>query len=166
MCIRDRAGAVKKGGAGCYCPENSLLRALVSHLLLEGDSALVLDMEAGIEHLGRGTLQSVDRLLVVVDPGRRSVETALRIQTMASDIGLTKISLVGNKIRSARDEAFLLDLLPGMPFAGFIPYDDRVRDAEAAGRSAWGASDAVQKAIGTIVTEIEKSLEGPAGPGK
>ncbi len=160
------AGAVKKGGAGCYCPENSLLRALVSHLLLEDDAALVLDMEAGIEHLGRGTLRSIDRLLIVVEPGRRSVETALRIQIMAADIGLTKISLIGNRIRSPRDEAFLVDLLPGMPFAGFVPYDDLIRDAETAGRSVWGASEAVQKAIGTIVTEIEKSLEGPARPGK
>lgn len=160
------AGAVKKGGAGCYCPENSLLRALVSHLLLEDDAALVLDMEAGIEHLGRGTLSSIDRLLIVVEPGRRSVETALRIQIMAADIGLTKISIIGNKIRSAHDEAFLRDLLPGIPFAGFVPYDDRVRDAEAAGRSVWGASEAVQEAIKKIVTEIEKSLGGPAGPGK
>jgi len=160
------AGAVKKGGAGCYCPENTLLRALVSHLLLESGAALVLDMEAGIEHLGRGTLRTVDRLLVVVEPGRRSVETALRIQTMASDIKLTKISIIGNKVRSADDEAFLKNLVPGIPFAGFVPYDDRVRDAEAAGRLVWGASEVVQEAIKKIVTEIEKSIEGQERPGK
>ncbi|MFH1833980.1 MAG: AAA family ATPase [bacterium] len=160
------AGAVKKGGAGCYCPENSLLRALVSHLFVEGDAALVLDMEAGIEHLGRGTIRSVDRLLIVVEPGRRSVETARRIRAMAGDIRLDKISLVGNRIRSTRDEASLAEQLPGMPFAGFVPYDDKIRDAEAAGRSVWGASAAVQEAVGKIVDEIEKSLEGSEGPGK
>ena len=85
------AGAVKKGGSGCYCPENSMLRALVSHLLLEKDTALVLDMEAGVEHLGRGVVQSVDHLLVVVNPGQRSIDTARRVQELAADIGLTQL---------------------------------------------------------------------------
>ena len=151
------AGAVKRGGSGCYCPENSLVRALVSHLLLDAQTALVLDMEAGIEHLGRGTLQSVDRLLIVTEPGRRSVETAQRIQSMAADIGLKKISVIGNKIRTPRDESFLRDLLPGFDFAGFLPDIAAVREAEAAGRPVWGASGEMEKKVGEILAFLEKS---------
>jgi len=160
------AGAVKKGGSGCYCPENALLRALVSHMLLEPEGALVLDMEAGVEHLGRGTVSSVDRLLVVVEPGRRSIETALRIRVMAGDIGLDKIALVGNRIRSAEDEAYLTGVLPDMPFVGFIPHDDRIREAEVSGRSVWGSSEQVSEAIRKIVIEVERGTEGLRDPGK
>ena len=94
------AGAVKKGGSGCYCPENTMIRSLISHLLTEKNSALVLDMEAGIEHLSRGTIAAVDHLIIVTEPGRRSIETAERIAHMAAEIGLNRVSVIGNKIRS------------------------------------------------------------------
>lgn len=143
-------GGIKKGGAGCYCPENSLLRALVSHVLLERNTALVLDMEAGIEHLGRGTVRAVDGLLVVVEPSRRSVETALRIKELAGQLGLQNVFAVGNKIRSADDERFLKEALPGWEFAGHVPYDDGIRDAEMAGRPVDGGAGrrAVEAAAG------------------
>jgi CO dehydrogenase maturation factor len=145
------AGAVKKGGAGCYCPENALLRALISHLLFDEETALVLDMEAGVEHLGRGTVGSVDRLLIVVDPGRRSVETARRIQSMAADLGLHRLGLIANKVRSPQDQAFLREALPDLDFLCFLPYDDRVRDADIEGRPVAGASDLVQERIADAV---------------
>lgn len=154
------AGAVKKGGSGCYCPENALLRALVSHLLLDPEWALVIDMEAGIEHLGRGTVGNVDRLLVVAQPSRRSAETVLRIRDMAADISLRRISVIGNQIRGPRDEAFLRETLQGLDFIGFLPYDERVRDAELAGRPAWEASAAMEQAIGAIVTVLEAGSAG------
>ena len=152
------AGAVKKGGSGCYCPENALVRALVSHVLLDDDTALVLDMEAGVEHLSRGTSGSVDRLLAVVEPGRRSIETALRIKALAADLGLRRINAVGNKIRSRADESFLRENLDGFAFAGFVPYDERIRDAEVGGRPVTGASERVDRAI----SEIVKAVEGNA----
>jgi CO dehydrogenase maturation factor len=145
------AGAVKKGGAGCYCPENALVRALISHLLVEGKAALVLDMEAGVEHLGRGTVQAVDGLLIVVEPGRRSIETAFRVRALAADIGIKRLSVVGNKIRSESDKASLVELLPGMEFAGFLPYDNRLVDVELRGGSVFGASPDVERAISETV---------------
>lgn len=145
------AGAVKKGGSGCYCPENALLRALISHMLLDGGSSLVLDMEAGVEHLGRGTLEAIDRLLIVVEPGRRSVETALRIRNMAADIGLKQIGLVGNKIRSEKDKMFLKDHVGNMEFAGFVPYDEALHQAELDGKSVVGTSEKAEKAVLEIV---------------
>jgi CO dehydrogenase maturation factor len=152
------AGAVKKGGRGCYCPENSLLRALVSHLLLDADTDLVLDMEAGIEHLSRGTVQNVDALVVVVNPGRRSVETALRIQRMARDVGLDRIIVVGNMIRSKSDEAFLQQALPGMDLGAFLPFDDSVRDAEISGRPVQAAGALVKNAVEAFVEHLTAHL--------
>ena len=145
------AGAVKKGGAGCYCPENALVRALVSYLLLDDNTDLVLDMEAGVEHLGRGTVSAVDWLLVVVEPGKRSVETALRIEKMASDLKLNRVCAVGNKIRSLKDKNLLKHSLSGIDFAGFISYDKRFVEAELEGRPVYGASRAADHAVDGIV---------------
>jgi CO dehydrogenase maturation factor len=126
-------GGVKKGGTGCVCPESVLLKNLVQHLILRRDEVVVLDMEAGIEHLGRGTSKAVNYLLVVVEPGQRSIETAMRIKDLAHDIGLSHIALVGNKIRSDKDRDFLLGRLPEFRFLGFIPYDDQIIEADLSG---------------------------------
>jgi CO dehydrogenase maturation factor len=126
-------GGVKKGGAGCICPESTLLKNLVRHLVLARDEAVVLDMEAGLEHLGRGTAMSVDRLIVVVEPGRRSIETAHHIQALADDIGLKRLSLVGNKIRSEKDREFLLTHMPDFEFLGFIPFETNIIEADLEG---------------------------------
>lgn len=133
-------GRIKRGGTGCYCPEGALLQALLSHLLLQRDEVVILDMEAGIEHLARGTAKAVDKLIVVIEPGRRSLETADRIDKLAKDIGLHNIALVGNKLRSQDDEEFLISSLPGFEFLGFIPYDQAVVDADLANRSVIDAS--------------------------
>ena len=91
-------GSPKKGGSGCYCPENALLKTLLAHLLIARNEVVILDMEAGIEHLGRGTAGMVDKLIVVVEPGRRSIETALNIEKLAKEIGLKNLAVVGNKL--------------------------------------------------------------------
>lgn len=123
-------GAFKTGGGGCYCPENAMLKALVTHLLLERKDVVILDMEAGIEHLGRATAQAVDRLIVVVEPGKRSVDTAHTIRGLASDIGLTRVAVVGNKVRGPRDEEFLRSQMEGFEILGFIPHSEGVIEAD------------------------------------
>lgn len=158
------AGTVKHGGAGCYCPENAFVRALVTHLLLDKKAALVLDMEAGIEHLSRGTVEDVDRLLVVVEPSRRSIETAIRIKALAEDLGLHHLNAIGNKIRSDDEKTFLREALPEIEFIGFIPYDDQIRQAELAGKPATGASRLVDGAIGKIARAIERTAHSHAQP--
>jgi CO dehydrogenase maturation factor len=145
------AGAVKTGGSGCYCPENAMVRALISHLLLDENVALVVDMEAGIEHLSRGTVDSVDQLVIVTEPSRASVETVRRIRRLAADIRLQRVVGLGNRLRSAADESFLRAALPDLEFAGFIPYDERIGEAERSGRSPAGASPAVDEAVGHVV---------------
>ena len=126
-------GGVKKGGAGCICPESTLLKNLVRHIVLARNEAIVLDMEAGLEHLGRGTAMAVDNLIVVVEPGRRSIETAYQVRRLAEDIGLKKLSLVGNKVRSDKDRAFLEDQMPDFHFIGFIPFGSDIIEADLEG---------------------------------
>ena len=126
-------GGVKKGGMGCVCAESVLLKNLLQHLILRRDEVVVMDMEAGIEHLGRATSRSVDCLIVVVEPGRRSIDTALKIKDLARDIALERVFLAGNKIRSRSDQDFLRDALSGFRFLGFIPYDDHIIEADLHG---------------------------------
>ncbi len=123
-------GSVRGGGAGCTCPENAFLKALLRHLVVERKEVVILDMEAGIEHLGRGTAESVNRLIVVVEPGRSSIETACKIKDLAGEIGIPKIEIVGNKIRENSDKKFILDALAGFDFLGFIPYNKKINEAE------------------------------------
>lgn len=156
------AGSVKNGGAGCYCPENALLRALVSHLLVESDVALILDMEAGLEHLSRGTVRAVDALLVVTEPSMRGVETAIRIRKLAADIGLTQLYGVGSKIRSPTDEDFLRKVLPDWEFAGFLPYDAGIAEADMGARGVMSGAgpntiDAAKRLAGFITGRLKKT---------
>lgn len=145
------AGTIKKGGTGCYCPENAFVRTLVSKLFLDRETALLLDMEAGLEHLSRGTVQAVDSLLIVVEPTKSSIETAFRIQNMAKDIGLNKIFAVGNKIKSPDEQSYITSHLTNMNIASFIPYDDAVRLAETSNQPPWGASKSVDSAVSVLV---------------
>ncbi|MBI3958097.1 MAG: AAA family ATPase [Chloroflexi bacterium] len=134
-----RLGTVKMGGAGCICPESALLRNLVTHLLVARDEVVILDMEAGIEHLGRGTAQAVDAFLIVVEPNRRSLSTAMQIHKLATDIGVHRVYLVGNKVGDG-DRAFLEEQSNGIPIAGLLPVDERVNEADRAGIPVFDAA--------------------------
>lgn len=149
-----RLGGIKKGGAGCICPESALLKALMTHIVLARNEVVVMDMEAGIEHLGRATAQSVDRLIVVVEPGSRSIDTARHIRNLASEIRLTAISLVGNKIRNPEDEAFLRERLPDFPFLGFIPHDNALIEADLKGLSPYDVPSQAK----TLICEMMQTL--------
>jgi CO dehydrogenase maturation factor len=122
-------GQLKKGGSGCYCPENALLEALIAHILLRRNEVVIVDMEAGVEHLGRATARAVDKMVIVVEPGKGSIETAYRIRELAKDIGLKNVAVVANKIRSEQDRAFLISAMPDFEFLGFIPYDQSIIEA-------------------------------------
>lgn len=152
-----RLGGVKKGGAGCICPESTLLRALVTHVVLARDEVVVMDMEAGIEHLGRGTARAVDKLLVVVEPGRRSLDTAEHIRHLASEIGLTSIAVIGNKIRSSKDEDFLRKHLSDFKFLGFLPYDEALIEADLSGISPFEAASPATEAVKEMASRLSDS---------
>jgi CO dehydrogenase maturation factor len=147
-------GGVQQGGSGCLCPENALLKTLVSHLILGRGEVVIMDMAAGLEHLGRGTAEAVDRLIIVVEPGRRSIDVAQRIRTLASDIGLKNIYLVGNKVRGTGDREFLQQALAGFQFIGFIPYDEKIIEADLKGEFASDVSDETHTALEEVANTI------------
>jgi CO dehydrogenase maturation factor len=147
-------GGVKKGGSGCICPESVLLRTLVTHMVLLRDEVVVMDMEAGIEHLGRATAKGVDKLIVVVEPGRRSLETAMHVKKLAEDLGLHKLAVVGNKIRGPADEAFLRKNLPGLPILGFIPFDEKIIEADLGGRPPYEAIPQLLEVAKAIASQL------------
>lgn len=122
-------GSIKKAGSGCYCPENALIKALITHLLIGRDDVLIMDMEAGIEHLGRGTSGNVDALLVVVEPSKRSIETAFRIKQMTDDLKMKKVLIVGNKIRSDEEIEFIKKETNSLDILGFIRYNPELIDS-------------------------------------
>ncbi|MFO7985251.1 MAG: carbon monoxide dehydrogenase accessory protein CooC [Desulfatiglandaceae bacterium] len=148
-------GGVKQGGAGCICPESTLLKRLVGHIVLARDEAVVLDMEAGLEHLGRGTAMNVDRLIVVVEPGRRSIETAHQIRRLADDLGLENLSFVGNKIRSEKDTEFLLKSLKDFDFLGFLPYRTEIIEADLDGRPPFEKDKEALSAVKEMLKKLE-----------
>jgi CO dehydrogenase maturation factor len=127
------SGSVDLGGSGCICPESAMLKTLFTHLLFRKDDVLLLDMYAGVEHLGRATVDFVDAMIVVVEPTRRSLGTAAQIKKLANDIGLQRLYLVGNKVRNQEEEKFLEAGTPGLPILGFLPADLKVQEADRLG---------------------------------
>ena len=154
-------GTVQKGGGGCVCPENVMVRTLVAHLLLRRDEVVILDMEAGVEHLGRATAQAVDKLLVVVEPGQRSLEVAQKIHHLAADIGLKNIGLIGNKVRKQADREFLLERMPEIPFLGFLSYESKIVEADLSGEPPYKDNPEFLR----VMTEIVERI-GSWGPGE
>ncbi len=149
-----RLGGVKKGGSGCICPESTLLRALMLHIVLARDEVVVMDMEAGIEHLGRATASAMDKLIVVVEPGRRSIDTAGHIKKLASEIGLKNIAVVGNKIRSKKDEEFLKKHLSDFEFLGFIRQDEALIEADLDGVSPYDVDSIAKTNVKEMIAKL------------
>lgn len=130
-------GTIRAAGSGCFCPENALLRSLLEHIVLERDDAVVVDMEAGLEQFGRSTCRGVDLLLLVVEPGSRSVDTAARMAELAREMGVPKTVVVANKVRTGEQERSVACLLdgPSLGLAYSFPYAEAVASADLAGRS-------------------------------
>ncbi len=147
-------GTVKKGGGGCICPASTMLKALMTHMVLLSKDALILDMEAGLEHLGRGTSRGVDFLVVVVEPGRRSVDTANHIKQLAADLGMTRVLIVGNKIRGDKDREYLQKALDGFEFLGFMDYDDEVIACDMEAICPADAATAARDAVSAMADKL------------
>jgi len=152
-------GTVKTGGGGCICPENVMLRSLVRHLLLERNEVIILDMVAGIEHLGRATADAVDAFIVVVEPGQRSMQTAHTIQRLAEDIGIQRIYVVGNKVRTPEERAFVEQAVGSLPLLGIIEYHPEVIEADRRGMALYDIGGAAVEEIRAIQQELDRRLE-------
>ena len=151
-------GAVRQGGAGCACADNAVLRNLLNRLLLEKNQDIVLDMEAGVEHLGRGTIQCVDHLLIVVQPYKGSMETAEKIKDLANDLKIRSVGLVINGCRDDEDKEFVSQSLKMEP-VGIFPYSIKTAKAERKGFIIYEAdpqmSDAAKKLIEKLETMVK-----------
>ena len=139
-------GTVKSGGAGCVCPEHVMLKRLLTHLIVGRDDVVIMDMEAGLEHLARGTTDWVDRFIVVVEPGARSIQTYHSVKRLAADLGVHQVSVVANKVRDEADEEFIREAVPAEDLLGMIHYSGHVADADRRCASPYDmASDAVEE---------------------
>lgn len=148
-------GAVETGGSGCICPESAMLKTLFTHLLFRKDDVLILDMYAGVEHLGRATVDFVDALLIVVEPTKRSLGTAVQIQKLAHDIGLERLWLVGNKVGSEEEAVFLRQNNAGMPVLGLLPLAGGVQEADRAGTAVYDHVPALKEETIKMMERLE-----------
>lgn len=142
-------GTVDVGGSGCVCPEHVMLKAILSSLTYRKNDVVIMDMEAGLEHLGRGTAANMDRFVVVVEPGARSVQTYHNVKRLASDLGVKRVQVAANKIRDERDEEFIRQSIPPEDLLGFIHYNPDIMDADRQGKSPYDFSP-------TAIEEIRK----------
>ncbi len=126
-------GTVQTGGSGCICPEATILKALMNHLVLARNEVVVMDMEAGIEHLGRATSGSVDALIIVVNPGKRSRVAADKIRKLGADIGIKNIVVLANRVKSKDDEQLIKDSMKNYEIIGFIPEHDEIVNSDRDG---------------------------------
>lgn len=152
-------GAVEFGGGGCICPESAMLKTLFTHLLFRKDDVLLLDMYAGVEHLGRATVDFVDAMIIVVEPTRRSLGTARQIKTLADHIGLTQLWLVGNKVRNDEEAEFLKQETPGIPVLGYLPANPGVQEADRLGISVWDHVPELKNAAITMKTQLTEQIK-------
>ncbi|MHB9149247.1 MAG: ATP-binding protein [Thermoleophilia bacterium] len=151
-------GTVKEGAGGCVCPESVLLRSLIRHLLLRRKEVVILDMEAGIEHLGRGTAEGVDAMIVVVEPGARSARTADSIRRLASDIGIKRLFVVLNKV-DASEIAQMEAMLGGFEILGALPFSPGVRQADLDEAAPFERAPEYVDAVRGIVQQVRDALE-------
>lgn len=143
-------GTVDKGGGGCVCPEHTLLKRLMQHLLVQREEVVIMDMEAGVEHLGRGTAGAVDALIVVAEPGRRSIQTALQIKELAGDLGIAGVFVAGSKIREQADVDFITDSLPELPLLGYVSFSQELVEADLRGISPFDAGGGAVEEVRAI----------------
>lgn len=151
-------GAVDIGGSGCICPESAMLNTLFTHLLFRKDDVLIMDMYAGVEHLGRATVNFVDAMLVVVEPTRRSLGTATQIKTLAADIGLTRLWLVGNKVRNEDEINFLRTETPDLPILGYLPADLAVQEADRLGIAVYDHVPTLRESTENMLAKLDSSV--------
>lgn len=148
-------GRIREAGKGCACPENTFLRELLSHMLLEEREVVLVDMEAGLEHLGRATAKAVDAFVAVIEPGLRSIETARKVAQLAGDLGIARTFVVANKIEDESDRAFIRANTEGLALAGYVSYH---RSAKQQDMGASGGDAELLTEVEAVRGSIERSL--------
>lgn len=151
-------GKSKFAAAGCYCPEHALLRRLLKHIIIERDEVVVVDMEAGIEHLTRGTAEGVDAFIVVVEPGQRSLQTAVAVRDLALGLGVKKVFAIANKARKEQDIVFIREHLPGIGFLGAMSFNEQIMDSDINGIPLYEASSSAIEEVKKIRDTLQELI--------
>jgi len=155
-------GAIQKGGSGCACPENVLLRSLLSEIILNRDEVVIVDMEAGIEHLGRATSGAIDKMIIVIEPGSRSISTAKTILRLAREIGIESFGIIGNKVQEKTQENWIRKQFPQDLLLGMVSYREIIREADQSQRPLIELLDENLNREFGIIYQSLKNLERPA----
>ena len=149
-------GTVDVGGSGCVCPEHVMLKSILSSLTYRKNDVVIMDMEAGLEHLGRGTAMNMDQFVVVIEPGARSVQTYRNVKRLAADLGVKRVRVVANKIRDDKDEEFIRSAIPAEDLLGCIHYNTEIMDADRNGKSPYDFSPAAIEEIRKIKEILDR----------
>jgi CO dehydrogenase maturation factor len=149
-------GKSKFAASGCYCPEHALLRRLLKHLIVERDEVVIVDMEAGIEHLTRGTAEGVDAFIVVVEPGQRSIQTAIAVKSLAKGLGVKRVFVVANKVRKEQDVQFIKNNIEDIEFLGQMNFNEDIMESDIKGLPAYEASEQTLEEAKKIKNNLEK----------
>ena len=149
-------GTVDVGGSGCVCPEHVMLKSILSSLTYRKNDVVIMDMEAGLEHLGRGTAMNMDQFIVVIEPGARSVQTYRNVKRLAKDLGVKRVRVVANKVRDERDEEFIRNTIPAEDLLGMIHYNLEIMDADRQRKSPYDFSPAAIEEIRKIIDVLDR----------
>jgi CO dehydrogenase maturation factor len=152
-------GNIPQGGGGCFCPESTLLRSLLSYALVERDEYVIVDMEAGLEHLGRGTTAYIDALIVIVEPGQRSFQTAYQVKRLATDLEIKHVYVVGNKVMGERDITLIKENIGDLPFLGFMGYNEKIMEADRQNVSPYDIDMRVRTEVEDIINALKKEVK-------
>ena len=150
-------GTVDTAGSGCVCPEHVMLKRIINNLVLHREDVVILDMEAGLEHLGRGTTSGMDQFVVVIEPGARSIQTYTTVKRLATELGVKQVRVVANKVRDEKDEAFIRAKIPEADLLGFVHYSSDIIDADRNGSSPFDYSKAAVEEIRKIKEIIDRT---------
>jgi CO dehydrogenase maturation factor len=155
-------GGIRGGGQGCACPQGTFLKAMMRHLMLDRREVMLVDMEAGLEFLGRASVIGTDALVAVIEPGQRSLETAAAIERMGREIGVKRFAAVANKITGAGQvEKLRAGLPPGMELLGSVPYSPALQQADLDGRSVFGVDLDAEAALAAARQRLESLVAEP-----
>ena len=149
-------GTVDVGGSGCVCPEHVMLKSILSAMTYRKNDVVIMDMEAGLEHLGRGPASNMDQFIVVIEPGARSVQTYRNVKRLAKDLGVKQVRVVANKVRNESDEAFVRGAIPAEDLLGCIHYNPDIIDADRQGKSPYDFSPAAIEEIRQIKAILDR----------
>ena len=149
---------IEHGGGGCLCGEHITVRDMLGYMVEQDDQYTILDMEASVEHMGRGTPRYADVLLMVTEPYYRSLETTGRLAPLARDIEVKQMYVVANKVRGARDEEAIRRYCSerGLDVLAVLPFDEEVVEAESSGRPILDADPA--SAYVRVVEQLQEKL--------